>query len=204
MARSRVQIPALLALALACAAATPASAQIGIVAGYNRDMIEEFSAAAGYELTGQTDGFHLGIFFNVNIGPLGIRPSVIYHQVPDIEASDGTDATVFNVDIVEVPLDIRLRMPVPLVRPYILVGPVLSFPSTSLPGVDALLQARPFRFEVGAGLELDLGFRLWPELRYGRGLEPFMRSAIPIGEGTLQGTGNPRLDTFTIRLGISF
>lgn len=191
---------------LGLALATPAAAyaQIGVLAGYNRDHIEEFLPADGFDLTAATDGFHIGIFFNVNLGPIGVRPAIIYHQVPDLVASAGEETTTFTLDLVEIPLDIRLRIPLPVLRPYLLAGPVFTFPSSSVAGIDDLLASRPIRAEFGAGLELDLGFRLWPEIRYGLALEPLMSSMIPIGETTLSGEGQPRLDTFTLRLGISF
>ncbi len=199
-----VRKAAWLALGLALAMPVAMRGQIGVLAGYNRDTIEEFVPADGFDLTDRNDGFHLGIFFNVNVGPLGVRPAVIYHQVPNLVALAGDEMTSFIVDLVEIPIDIRLRIPLPLVRPYLLAGPVLTFPSSSETGVNDLLASRFVRAEFGAGLELDLGFRLWPEIRYGRALEPLMNSAIPIGATTLMGQGEPRLHTFTLRLGISF
>ncbi|MCG8469857.1 MAG: porin family protein [Gemmatimonadetes bacterium] len=202
---TRRRVPVLVAVAIfLLASPSVAGAQIGVVGGYNRDTIEEFLPENGFDFTDRTDGFHIGIFFNVNVGPIGIRPAVIYHRVPDLVATAGESTTQFDVELVEIPLDVRLRFPVPLLRPYFLAGPVFSFPSTSVTSVNDLLNDRPIRLEVGAGLELDLGFKLWPEIRYGRGIEPLMRPAIPIGASVLRGQGEPRLDTFTVRLGISF
>jgi len=193
-----------LAVGLALATPLAATAQIGIVGGYNRDTIEDFLPANGFDFTDLANGFHVGIFFNVNIGLVGIRPAIIYHRVPDLVASAGEARTQFDIELVEIPLDVRLRLPIPVFRPYLLAGPVFSFPSTSVTNINRLLNDRPIRAEFGAGLELDLGFKLWPEIRYGRGLGPLMGSGIPLGEGTLLGEGEPRLDTFTLRLGISF
>ncbi len=194
----------LLGCGLAIGSPARVDGQIGVMAGYNLDMLEAFRPAEGFDLTERADGFHIGIFFNVNLGPIGIRPAVIYHQVPSLVAEAGEEQTEFDVELVEIPIDLRVRIPLPLLRPYLLAGPVFSFPSTSLVSVDPLLESTPVRAEVGAGLELRLGFRLWPEVRFGRGLGRFMRADIPIGETVLAGDGDPRLDTLTVRIGISF
>jgi len=202
--RPRSGCPAVFLILASLWAPHTARAQIGIVAGYNRDSIEDFVPTNGFDFTDRSNGFHIGIFFNVNVGPVGIRPAVVYHQVPDLIASTVEDRTQFDLELVEIPLDLRLRIPIPIIRPYVLAGPVFSFPSTSVTSVDDLLEPRPVRAEFGIGMELNLGFRLWPEIRYGRGLGRLMRSAIPLGDGTLLGSGDPRLDTVMIRLGISF
>ena len=194
----------LLGLGLAIATPKESSAQIGLVAGYNRDLIANFLPANGFDLTDSTNGFHIGVFFNVNLGLIGIRPAVIYHQVPDLVATAGSETTLFDIELVEVPLDIRFRIPVPVLRPYLLAAPVFTFPSTSVSGVNEQLGPHPVRVEFGAGFDLDLGFRLWPEIRYGFGVQPLMNSAIPVGGQTLVGEGSPRLNTFTLRLGVSF
>gem|GEM_PF-4552488 len=194
----------LLGLGLAITTPQVMTAQIGVVAGYNRDLIEKFVPANGFDLTDTTNGFHVGVFFNINLGLIGIRPAVIYHQVPNLVATAGTETTPFDIELVEVPLDLRLRIPVPVLRPYFLAAPVFTFPSSSVSGVNNQLGPRPIRAEFGAGFELDLGIRLWPEIRYGFGLQALMDSGIPAGDQTLVGEGNPRLNTFTLRLGVSF
>ncbi len=194
----------LLGLGLAIATPRAMTAQIGVVAGYNRDLIEKFLPADGFDLTDSSNGFHVGVFFNFNLGLIGIRPAVIYHQVPNLVATAGTETTSFDIELVEVPLDLRLKIPVPVLRPYLLAAPVFTFPSSSVSGVNNQLGPRPVRVEFGAGFELDVGLRLWPEIRYGFGLQALMDSGIPVGDQTLVGEGNPRLNTFTLRLGVSF
>lgn len=194
----------LLGLGLAIAAPQAINAQIGVVAGYNRDQLKNFLPANGFDLTDTTNGFHIGVFFNINLGLIGIRPAVIYHQVPNLVATAGTESTPFDIELVEVPLDLRLRIPVPILQPYLVAAPVFTFPASSVSGVNDQLGSRPIRAEFGAGFELDLGFRLWPEIRYGFGLQALMDSGIPAGDETLVGEGNPRLNTLTLRLGVSF
>ncbi|WP_420447701.1 hypothetical protein [Candidatus Palauibacter sp.] len=193
-----------LAVGLACALPSAVEAQIGVLAGYNRDTLGEFLPENGFGLTDLADGYHVGVFLNFNLAAFSIRPAVIYHRIPDLVAMAGEEEIEFDVDLLEFPLDFRIRLPMPLVQPYIFAGPVLTFPSSSFSGVDDLLEARPVRAEFGIGFEADVGFRLWPEVRYGFGLGSLMGSAVPIGSGVLRGDGDPRHDTLTLRLGISF
>jgi len=193
-----------LALGLICALPTAAEAQIGILAGYNRDTLAEFLPENGFDLTEFTDGYHVGVFLNFNLATFSIRPALIYHRMPELVAMAGDERVQFDIDMVEIPLDFRIRLPLPAVQPYVLGGPVLTFPSSTFSGVDDLLTARPVRAEFGVGVELDLGFRLWPEVRYGFGISSLMGSDVAVGSRVLQGDGEPRHDTLTLRLGISF
>ncbi|WP_428275078.1 hypothetical protein [Candidatus Palauibacter sp.] len=193
-----------LALGLVCTLPADAEAQIGILAGYNRDTLAEFLPENGFDLTELTDGYHVGVFLNFNLATFSIRPAVVYHRMPELVAMAGEERVRFDIDLVEVPLDFRIRLPLPAVQPYVLGGPVLTFPSSTFSGVDDLLTARPVRAEFGVGVELDLGFRLWPEVRYGFGLGSLMGSDVAVGSRVLQGEGEPRHDSLTLRLGISF
>lgn len=192
------------ALGLAFALPAEAEAQIGILAGYNRDTLEEFLPENGFDLTDLADGYHVGVFLNFNLATFSIRPALIYHRMPELVAMAGEERVQFDIDMVEIPLDFRIRLPLPAVQPYVLGGPVLTFPSSTFSGVDDLLTARPVRAEFGVGVEVDLGFRLWPEVRYGFGIGSLMGSEVAVGSRVLQGDGEPRHDTLTLRLGISF
>lgn len=193
-----------LALGILCAFPADAEAQIGILAGYNRDTLAEFLPENGFDLTELTDGYHVGVFLNFNLATFSIRPAVVYHRMPELVAMAGDEQVRFDIDLVEIPLDFRLRLPLPAVQPYVLGGPVLTFPSSTFSGVDDLLTARPVRAEFGVGVELDLGLRLWPEVRYGFGLGSLMGSDVAVGSRVLRGDGEPRHNTLTLRLGISF
>ncbi len=199
---TRAVLPGLLA---ALSLPQPAHAQIGIVGGYNRDLLRGLEANEGFSFTDEATGFHLGIFLNVRAGPFGLRPAIIYHRISKLEFAAGERRTEFDLEIVEVPLDVRLRLAIPVVRPYLLAGPVFMFPSSPRRGVGDALETAPTRLDVGFGLEWTLGLRLWPEVRYGFGLTDFLDpNAIPVGDTTFSGTGTPKLDSFMLRLGVSF
>jgi hypothetical protein len=182
----------------------PADAQIGIVAGYNRDAFQGLDVAEAFSLEDDPSGFHLGIFLNVNVGLLGIRPAVIYHRIVDVDVRSPEDGLDFDLEIVEVPLDFRLRLPVPVVRPYLLAGPVFMFPSSPDESIDSLLETGPSRIDVGLGFEWTFGFRLWPEVRYGFGINRFMQTDFPLTGAPFSADGDARLDALMVRVGVSF
>lgn len=179
-------------------------AQIGILGGYNRDTFEGLDVADGFSLEEDPNGFHLGIFLNVNLGLLGVRPAVIYHRIVDVDVRSPVDGLDFDLEIVEVPLDFRLRLPVPLVRPYLLAGPVFMFPSSPDESIDSLLETGPSRLDVGVGFEWSFGFRLWPEVRYGFGITRFMQTDFPLLGSAFSAEGDARLNSFMARVGVSF
>ncbi len=206
LGKSRVGRACRFACVLLVLIGTPraADAQIGIIGGYNRDMLQGVDVAEGFSLEEDPNGFHLGIFLNVNLGLLAIRPAVIYHRIVDVDVSSSTDALDFDLEIVEVPLDFRLRLPVPVVRPYLLAGPVFMFPSSPDEAIDALLETGPSRIDVGLGFEWSFGFRLWPEVRYGFGITRFIQTDFPLTGPPFSAEGDARLDGLMFRVGISF
>ena len=181
-----------LTLGLACALPSTAEAQIGVLAGYNRDTIGKFLPESGFGLTDLADGYHVGVFLNFNLAAFAIRPALIYHRIPELVARAGEDDVKFDIDVPGIPA--RFPHPTPGAARSTLrnsPGPVLTFPSSTFSGVDDLLEARPVRAEFGLGLEVDVGFRLWPEVRYGFGLGSLMGSDVPHRVPRAQGRRRP-------------
>lgn len=175
-----------------------ADAQIGVMGGYNRDSLGELDAGEGFALADQADGFHTGIFLDIGLGRFAIRPGIVYRRLQDA-AFSGPERTSADIEIVEFPLDLRLGLPLPVATPYLLAGPVLMFPSSARFSIDQALADPRVRLEIGVGLELDVGFRLWPEIRYGKGLGGLAGSAAEAASGE-----SSSLETLMIRLGVSF
>ncbi len=204
MTQRRFLRSTLLAATLGLGLASPATAQIGIAGGINRDYLSDINLAdTSIEVT-SAEGFNFGIFFNVNLLILAVRPAVYYHRVNDLTVATATQSTSFDLDLIEIPLDLRLRLPLPIVKPYLLAGAVLGFPSSSNAAIDASMTSSVWRADVGVGIELNLGIRLWPEVRFGLGLTDYFKDGVPIGSDVVIPTGKVRLDSFLLRLGISF
>lgn len=190
---------ALLFVAMVSAALPrPADAQIGIMGGYSRDSLGGLDAGEGFSLAERADGFHTGIFLDIGLGRFAIRPAIVYRRLQDA-AFSGVERTSADIEIVEFPLDLRLSAPLPVATPYLLAGPVLMFPSSARSSIDQALADPRVRLDVGVGLEWDVGFRLWPEIRFGKGLGGLAGSAAEAAAGE-----SSSLETLMIRLGVSF
>lgn len=171
-----------------------AGAQIGVFGGYSRDSFDGYIGDE-FRLADRTHGFHTGVFLDFEIGRLGIRPGVSYHQLGGAVIPDDEEAAPIDIEIIELPLDIRLSTPFPVVTPYLVAGAAIMFPSSARPAIDATLAGTAWRIDFGLGFEWDVGFRIWPEIRYGRSV------------GGLIGfdpSGDSNFDTLTARLAISF
>ncbi len=190
------------ALAAATLAAPAAHAQIGIAVGANFDRITDVdrgSAEAAYK---SASGYHVGVTYTLGLGPVAIRPGVFYTDISAFEPKDGAaNAERINLDLIEVPIDIKLNVsPLPLVKPYVLAGPVFRFAQTG--DDDATFEKEDFTVAgaVGAGVGVSaLGFRPYAEARYQFGLQTF---ASDIGGVPTDGGG--RVNSFLIRLGLTF
>jgi len=175
-----------------------ARAQIGVMGGYSRDSVGEFDTGAGFSLADRSDGFHTGIFLDISLGRFAVRPGIVYRRLQKA-AFSGEERTPADIEIVEFPLDLRLSAPLPVVTPYLLAGPVLMFPSSARLAIDEGLAPRLVRLDIGAGLEWDIGFRLWPEIRYGTGLGGLAGSGAEAAAGE-----SSSIETLMIRIGVSF
>ncbi len=201
----------LLALLIAILTTVPAHAQLGITAGLNFDSVDDIQTSTD-NLSGNFDnstGFHIGAVYNIGAGPLDIRPGVIFRQVGeyDFEGTDLQDSESFDVSVIEVPLDFKLQvLPTPIVKPYVLGGPMLSFPSSEDEFDDAT-ESTAFSFNVGAGLGIavpGLGLTLEPELRYEFGATTFLKDDFEIGGQTFEPQDEPKFSAFSVRLHLLF
>lgn len=175
------------------APAPGAHAQIGVLGGFNRDSFGDFSGET-YELVDEIDGFHTGIFLDFSLGLFGIRPSIVYHRLTKAVIGE-EDAPQGDIEIVEFPLEGRVAAPFGSLRPYLITGPTLMFPSSPITPVDEALAGALIRWSVGIGVEWDVGFRVWPEMRVGSTIGGLVED---------DDEGGSRLTTFMMRIGLSF
>ena len=183
----------LFAIVLLAIVPSTVRAQIGVVGGYNRDSFQSFSND-DFSLAESTNGFNTGVFLDFELGQFGIRPGINYRSLQDaiVQEPDGLTA---NLEIVEIPVDVRVSAPLPLLKPYLLAGVAVIFPSTARPIVDEALAGARLGVGVGFGAEWDVGFRLWPEIRYATSIGGIVED---------DAAGRSRIETFVARLGISF
>ena len=208
MKRNVVRIASLtLLLAVALVAASPARAQIGLTGGLNFNQLDDINATNANANFENSTGYHIGVFYDLGLGPVAIRPAVIYRQVGTYEFNDlplGTEE--INLNAIEIPIDLRWRvLPLPLVKPYLLAGPVLTFPQSE-DDFDST-ESLNLNADIGAGVEITLpgiGFTLMPELRYGIATSSFLKDEFEIGDTDIQPQDEARLNSVMLRLNVKF
>jgi len=172
----------------------PASGQIGIFGGYSRDTFDRY-VGDDFRLADRANGFHTGIFLSFDVGRLGVRPGIAYHQLGGAVLPTGEESVPVDVELIELQFDARLSAPLPVLKPYVVGGGMLMFPSSARSAIDARLAGSVWRIDIGVGFEWNVGFRILPEIRYGRSLG---------GLVAFDPSGASGFDTFTARLSISF
>lgn len=193
-------------VSLVPAAASPLSAQgLGVMAGLNfsdQGDIDAGSADATFE---NSTGYHLGVAFEVRLGPLAVRPGALYQRIGTYRFPTGQE---MDLSAVEVPLDVRVTvLSSPLVSPYVVAGPVLTFPRGE-GALDEAVEELSLTADVGVGAEVSLpgaGFRLLPELRYSIGVTDYLEDSFVIDGSTIQPASDERrMAEVMLRLHVMF
>lgn len=199
---------AMLLLALGCLAARPAQAQFGVAAGLNFDSFGDIDLGSAEASVENATGYHIGVFYDLAAGPLAIRPGLFYRVIQDIEyelSTGNLPDNVFDLNMIEVPIDVRFRMPAPLIAPYVLAGPVFAFASSEDDDFDESLEDLTISANIGVGVELGiLGVRLFPELRYSFGITPIVNDFDFLGSSVTPDDESQRLNVLMLRLGVAF
>ncbi|HYE59235.1 MAG TPA: PorT family protein, partial [Rhodothermales bacterium] len=108
----------------------------------------------------------------------------------------------FDISLVEVPVDVRFRLPTPLVKPYVLGGPVFRIANQD--DENFRLNRLTIAGAAGVGLEVSaLGFRPYIEARYQFGVQRFIDD-FEIGNVEFESENDAKLNTFMLRLGLTF
>ncbi len=181
--------------------ATPAAAQFGVAVGANFDKASDFSVNNSDQSFENATGYHIGVFIDLPLGPVALRPGIFYTDVGSLEP-EGFNAPQTDVSLVEIPIDIRYRLLTPLAKPYLLAGPVFRLANQSGDEVD--LTQFSVAGAAGLGLELSLaGLRPFLEARYQFGVTKFI-DEYQVGGVTIQSDDDVKLNSFMIRAGLVF
>ncbi len=187
----------------------PAQAQLGVAAGLNFDSFTDIRVFDGNATLDNSTGWHAGVFLDLALGPIALRPGIFYRDLSriDLSVTGFTDTFGLNVNMIEVPVDVRIRLaPTPLIKPYAVVAPVFAFANSSKSDdVEHAVEDFAMSANVGLGLELSapgLGIRLFPEIRYAFGLSRFINKEFQIAGQTVQTTDISRNNAFMLRIGV--
>ncbi len=192
----------LLAL-FALAFAPAAHAQLGVAVGANFDSYSDVEVNSNNSGFDNATGYHIGLFYDLTLGPVGVRPGVYYVSLGDLEVRDAlVDAFTADLSLVEVPIDLRYRVITPLIQPYVSAGPVFRFANAS----DDNVEVKDFTVGGAVGIGVDLGlpfFSPFLEARYQFGVDGLVED-FEVGGTSFSVDEGTNLNTFMIRLGVTF
>lgn len=185
------------------ATALPARAQFlpsfGVTGGLN---FTGLSDAATADLD-QATGYHIGAFTSFDVGPIGLKASVLYVRAGDLGfpavvpvlGNDNAAATFISV-----PIDIKYGTGTPVISPYGLIGPEFRFPTGDLADADARNMAIALNLGVGADFGLFIGPSIFAELRYALDMTGFFEDGI--GDLPASQDESVRMNMFFLRVGV--
>ena len=195
----RITGSALLVLLLLGISGIPAHAQFGVAAGLNFESADDIQLSDGDEETFENaTGYHVGIVYDAGSGPLKVRPGLFYREVGEYDILNNQ----VEIDRLEVPVDVKLTLPVQAVKPYLLGGPMVVFPQV---GDDFRDDFRDVAYSVNVGVRVTIplgqGATLQPEVRYEYGINEYVED-----DGDLFGDAedSPRFQGFALRLHATF
>ncbi len=186
-----------------------AAQQFGVSFGLNYQQLSDLSFNSLETRFKSKEGWHVGVWFEFAIGPIGIRPGLRYVDAGQL--FDGINETFpatrdqFDVSMVEIPFVFRYGIKAPVIGPYVFVGPVLRFPSFTDKVISNDLAPMSIAGEAGVGLQITLGgLKLYPEVAYTFGFTNFIEDEIVIDFVTLTPEGSQRLNSAMVRLAVGF
>jgi len=134
-----------------------------------------------------TVGFCGGIFLELNIGRvLTIQPEVLY----TMKGTD-TGAGKLTFDYIEIPILLKLRIPMGSVHPFVFAGPAFGFTlKSALEGIEVEdFPASDYSAVIGGGIQLGRSIHI--DARYTMGLQKLEipeLEAIDLKNGVLSAT----------------
>ncbi|MCS7081970.1 MAG: outer membrane beta-barrel protein [Bacteroidetes bacterium] len=153
---------------------------VGVVGGLNYSSPRALQNGSARDIYERRSGYDVGLFLDLGLSSTThLRPGFFW-SVKRIGAQSSTGSisqgSDFEINFVNVPLDLVLQLAVPLISPYVLLGPQAA---VKIDAKDA--EGRPLRDRikvlswsgnVGLGLRVRLlGLALYPEIRYNLALD---------------------------------
>ncbi|MCH8276451.1 MAG: outer membrane beta-barrel protein [Bacteroidetes bacterium] len=179
-------------------------AQIGVAAGLNYEEISDLEIGNTKGTFDNASGYHIGVFYDLGVGPAGIRTGLFYRSMGKFDASLPGIVKDFDLSLFEIPVDFRFNLSAtPVLTPYVIFGPVFSFPFSSDNDFKDAFEQVSVSGNVGVGLAMNLlGLRIFPEFRYTIGISRFMKKDLSIGSVNFEAAEPQRLNTVMLRIGV--
>lgn len=167
--------------------AVPAAAQGGLEFGF-RGGVSVASASLDTQETfdkSNRTGFAGGVFLNYDAGSLGFQGAVQYTQ-KGVDLDFGQVVEEFSLSYVEIPVVLKLGIPLGVIKPSVFGGVGLGFKAgCDIDGVDCGDSFEDMdRFGIaGADLAVYLtGISLWVDGRYHFGLSDISEASDVVGD----------------------
>jgi len=151
-------------------------------------------------------GFVGGIFVAFNLGKmLTIEPEILYTMKGgSIEDPADDYSEKISGDYLEIPLLIKVKIPLPGIKPVVFAGPAVGFKlkekyeynGEEIPLTEKILKNNDYGAIFGAGL--DIGRHFMIDVRYSLGLQKIINA---VGEGTSPDIKN---GVWSATIGIAF
>lgn len=183
-----------------------AGIQFGIKAGGNMAKPTGVDAQDPLATLKNKVGFNGGLFLALNFGRVvTIQWEVLYTMKgATYVALDDSYTDKLYADYIEVPLLLKLKIPLPVIQPFVFAGPTVGFKlqeklqenGQDIPLTEALLKNNDYGAIFGAGLNLGRNFML--DVRYSLGMQKVI--------STVQGEVQPdfKNGVWSASLGIAF
>ncbi len=142
----------------------------------------------------QTTGFQAGLFAQLNAGPIGVRPAVLFVRAGDAVLLSAPDDPV-TVEFVSVPVDLQLRIPLGIGAVYAGGGPDLRFP---IQDGRPVFETRSVNLAASGVVGIQLA-SLFIEGRYALDVTGYAQEVGTAGSET-----DYRLNAIMVRAGVSF
>lgn len=197
-----------------------AQIRYGAAVGLNYTDIDDVDLGSTSATYDSRQGYHIGVFLDVPLGMLGVRPGIFYMNAGKIfedglsdlinEALEGSDVEVdddFNVSFITIPIDVRYQMGLAMVQPYLFAGPELRFRTEAdiIDEVDDDIKSFGVAGNLGLGVELAVfGLTVLPEFRIAFDVSGIMDDEITIGDFEFVADEAHELRTVMLRLGVIF
>ena len=181
-----------------------ADIQFGIKAGGNMAKPTGADAQDPLATLKNKVGFMGGIFLALNFGRVvTLQWEVLYTMKgADYVALDDSFTDKLYADYIEVPLLLKLKIPMPIIQPFVFAGPTVGFKLqekrelNGVPLTDKLLKNNDYGAIFGAGVNLGRNFMV--DARYSLGMQKVI--------STVQGEVQPdfKNGVWSASLGIAF
>lgn len=186
--------------------APSAHAQFGVVGGLNYNSVSDIEVGTNDVSFDNTAGWHVGLWLDFPFGQLALRPEIRYMDAGDLYEEGDIEGVQddFDLSLIEVPVHLRYRFPTPTIKPYVMAGPVVRFPTDAGDELDDDLSDFSIAGSIGGGLEFILGpVRLFPEVAYTFGISNLVDD-FDVQDVNVETDDSQRLNGFLVRLGIGF